>query len=93
MKNNTHFQLFVLLFIICPWVTSVRAATYSYDASGRYSAITYPNGQVFYYRYDRAGNLLEVDTEVVQPEALPGTISRKVGMDGALDVTGGNPMG
>jgi len=26
-------------------------------------------------------------------QPLPGTISRKVGMDGALDATGGNPMG
>jgi len=69
------------------------SATFTANALGLPATITYPNGQVFYYRYDRAGNLLEVDTEVVRPEALPGTISRKVGMDGALDVTGGNPMG
>lgn len=91
MKRSFFFAIGALLLFILP--TTGRAATYAYDASGRYSAITHPNGQVFYYRYDRAGNLLEVGTDVVAPVAFTGAITRKVGMDGKLDVTGGNPMG
>lgn len=62
-----HLRSAIPIIVSIVWITSVHAETYSNDASGRYSAITYPNGQVFYYRYDRSGNLLEVDTEVVQP--------------------------
>ncbi len=50
-------------------------------------------GQSFYYRYDQAGNLLAVTTDVVAPVVLPGTVALNVGMQSTLDISGGNPMG
>lgn len=76
------------------WVScSCIAQTYTYDAAGRLSAVTQPNGQVFYYHHDRAGNLLSVDTELVVPVALPTTVNARIGGRVDLDITGRNPMG
>jgi len=91
MKKSFFFAIGALLLFILP--TTGRSDTYTYDASGRYSAIKHPNGQVFYYQYDRAGNILSIGTDVVAPAVFSSPVVLNVGSLSNIDITGGNPMG
>jgi uncharacterized protein (TIGR03437 family) len=53
-----HNRLWLLLSL--PAILAAQSVTYSYDAAGRLSSASYPNGKVQSYLYDPAGNLLRV---------------------------------
>ena len=49
--------IFVSLLSLHP--NSVYADTYTYDAAGRLTAVTYAGGSTIAYSYDTAGNILQ----------------------------------
>jgi YD repeat-containing protein len=95
MRHNKPYNVFGLILSLAYLLISpsLFADTYTYDASGRYSAIKHPNGQVFYYQYDRAGNILSIGTDVVAPAVFSSPVVVNVGSLSNIDITGGNPMG
>lgn len=59
--------LFLLIIITLP----ANAAVYTYDALNRLTSVTYKNGQRIIYTYDRAGNVINVKSvilDVIPPE-------------------------
>ena len=53
--------LTVCLFLLAGFVTPAWAATtYTYDALGRLTSVTYSNGKTITYTYDAAGNRTQV---------------------------------
>lgn len=49
---------FLTLFTLSAFSCLTQTNTYSYDAAGRLSTLTYPNGKIMSLVYDPAGNLL-----------------------------------
>jgi YD repeat-containing protein len=93
-----HAQSLVIFLVVIHFFSlgvlgAATAETFAYDQSGRFTAITHPNGQVFFYRYDKAGNLLEVDTDLIPPVSISAPVERRAGMEASIDIAGGNPMG
>jgi YD repeat-containing protein len=53
--------MFLPRFCVCLVVAAALAAetvNYTYDAAGRLTGVSYPNGTTITYTYDAAGNLL-----------------------------------
>src|ERR1700682_5071484 len=53
--------MFLSRFCVCLMVAGALAAqtvNYTYDAAGRLTGVSYPNGTAITYTYDAAGNLL-----------------------------------
>ena len=53
--------MFLPRFCVCLVVAAALAAetvNYTYDAAGRLTGVSYPNGTAITYTYDAAGNLL-----------------------------------
>lgn len=50
---------------------AAQSISYTYDAAGRVRSLTYPNGKVLTYLYDRAGNLLRREVRVPVTGAVP----------------------
>ncbi len=89
MKTPLILLRAAALLVLC---ATAAGQSYFYDADGRLAAERHANGQFFYYRYDRGGNVLESTTDVITPGQLP-DISRSVGMPASIDLASGNPMG
>jgi YD repeat-containing protein len=71
-KLNRLFRILsvvLTMFILSASYNLCKAANYIHDASGRLTAVISSEGQIYQYRYDRAGNLLEIFTEVTAPPA------------------------
>lgn len=56
MKNRSTLQATLLVALLCSLHAAHGAETYTYDARGRLSSVTYTNGTSIYYAYDAAGN-------------------------------------
>lgn len=55
--NGIAVFIFVVRFLFYPG--PVSADTYTYDAAGRLTAVTYADGSAITYNYDTAGNVLQ----------------------------------
>ncbi len=64
-----------------------QALTYSYDAAGRISAVTYPSGKIVSSIYDPAGNLLR--RAVITPVAGPAPVLAAGGVVNAASFLAG----
>jgi YD repeat-containing protein len=84
--------LFSLTMMCLAW-SLCHAQTPLYDAAGRLTGVRNPNGQIFYYQYDAAGNLLSVRTDLVVPVALASPMAARAGERVLIDISGGRPMG
>ena len=74
--NNLRYLVLVMIFAS----TTVFAETYTYDAAGRLTGVSYDDGSHITYKYDANSNLLAVETSV--PSSLkPGDLDG----DGVLD--------
>jgi len=51
----------MLVFFIATHITPANAETYTYDAAGRLTSVTYDDGSSITYTYDNTGNILELD--------------------------------
>jgi len=66
--------MFLARFCVCLAVAGSLAAqtvNYTYDAAGRLTGVSYPNGTAITYTYDAAGNLLS--SNVVRLERIGGS--------------------
>ncbi len=91
---GVNFPIPVCIFcFLLAFISPGLALVYKHDVSGRLTSITAADGQIYQYRYDRAGNLLEISTEVMAPPAIAepreGGVARQV----ELDLSGGTPLG
>jgi len=51
-------------------LSSAQAQTYSYDAIGQLTGVSYPSGEVLRYRYDLRGNLIGRSTYLFQGQEM-----------------------
>jgi YD repeat-containing protein len=57
------------LFPVLAGVLAAQTLSYSYDAAGRLTSVTYPSGKVLTYLYDASGNVMQ--RSVMDPGAAP----------------------
>jgi len=86
---NTFIRLITVVLLATPAISQTNL----YDAAGRLTGLKNPNGQIFYYQYDAAGNLLSVRTDLVVPVAFALPATARAGERVEIDISGGRPMG
>ncbi len=58
MRKGFILSFLMLIIVFCtPFLSSVNAAQYTYDANNRVTSITYENGLTTVFTYDAAGNI------------------------------------
>lgn len=60
-----------LLFSSLLALAAAQTVSYTYDSAGRVRSLTYPNGKVMTFLYDRAGNLLRRQVQIPVAGAAP----------------------
>jgi hypothetical protein len=74
VQNRTGFAVVALIACAawCSMVATADTVTYTYDALGRLSVVTYPKELATTYTYDAAGNRLQVQVNDTSPLSAPG---------------------
>ena len=74
MQNRTGFAVVALIACAawCSMVATADTVTYTYDALGRLSVVTYPQELATTYTYDAAGNRTQVQVNDTSPLSAPG---------------------
>jgi uncharacterized protein (TIGR03437 family) len=79
-------RLFCCLFPAIAGLLAAQTLNYGYDAAGRLTTVTYPNGKVLTYAYDASGNV--VQRSVMDPGSTP---APTITAEGVLNAASGLP--
>jgi uncharacterized protein (TIGR03437 family) len=79
-------RLFCWLFCAMAGLAAAQTINYGYDAAGRLTTVTYPNGKILSYTYDASGNV--VQRTVADPGSTP---APSITADGVVNAASGLP--
>lgn len=84
-KKSISCAIVVFLFVLMVAALPASAAVYTYDALNRLTSVTYKNGQRIIYSYDRAGNMINVKSVIL--DVIPPTVSTTKPAGDAINVS------